>query len=65
MLPKNLLQAQFCEIISPYWNTREFLLCPELILLNSNLLEKLKGAMKFYKNDEFLPKKKKINQEDK
>lgn len=64
MLPSNLLQAQFCEIISPYWNTREFLLCPELILLNSNLLEKLKGAMKFYKNDEFLQKKKK-NQEDK
>lgn len=59
MLPSNLLQAQFCEIISPYWNTREFLLCPELILLNSNLLEKLKGAMKFYKNDEFLQKKKK------
>lgn len=65
MLPSNLLQAQFCEIISPYWNTREFLLCPELILLNSNLLEKLKGAMKFYKNDEFLQKKKKKNQEDK
>lgn len=51
-----MLQAQFCEIISPYWNTREFLPCPELILLNSNLLEKLKGAMKFYKNDEFLEK---------
>lgn len=60
MLSPNLLQAQFCEVISPYWNTREFLLCPELILLNSNLLEKLKGAMKFYKNDDFLQK----NQED-
>lgn len=51
-----MLQVQFCEIISPYWNTKEFLLCPELILLNSNLLEKLKGVMKFYRNREFLQK---------
>lgn len=51
-----MLPVQFCEIIPLYWNTREFLLCPELILLNSNLLEELKGAMKFYKNDEFSQK---------
>lgn len=56
-----MLPVQFCEIISLYWNTREFLVCPELILFNSNLLEKLKGAMKFYKNDEFLQKIRKID----